>query len=275
MKVFSIIGIGVIAYGDQIFQCPPSNIERCEIVNLNASEGTRITITSLNNVIKIYASQINISNINQVEFIGNEFKGVVTLHFFNSNVRNISKIKFQCFDSLKFLNLEMNKIKFLHNLDFEHVTTITSLFLGQNEISSIEESTFEGLRNLETLSLSGNRIQQILPHTFKGLTNLKELDLNANKLTDIGNIQFPNSLQIIELAINPIRSGLSKLSDLQNLDKVSLIYLCKNLSPADTCCADRHSLERVLTARNVEVVVVSPSYALLGIDYKDECYKDE
>ena len=86
-----------------------------------------------------------------------------------------------------------------------------------NLVSGIQNSP--GLLNL---TLANNRIQSISSLAPLQSLNLAQLDLSGNEFSDVATLQTFTSLQNLSLAGNPVRTGVTTLTSLSNLQNLNM-----------------------------------------------------
>ncbi|PRP77643.1 putative LRR receptor-like serine/threonine-protein kinase [Planoprotostelium fungivorum] len=121
--------------------------------------------------------------------------------------------------------LEMPNVGMTDLPDLSGMTSLSTLFLDYNRLSGTIPSFFSNMSSLQTLSLNGNAYTSGL-QVFLGPRpprNLRELRLYYNQISEeIPSTIYPNSLQNLVLANNPMGSTLKKslgnLTQLVTLD---------------------------------------------------------
>ena len=126
----------------------------------------------------------------------------------------------------------------------EYAVNLKELDLNYNQIANI--TSLQGLDSLIQLELSANKINDITP--LQDLTRLSYLELISNQISDITVLQNLTNLQYLYLDANPIsdftalqnlteleKLGIEEnlldnedLTELYNLDKLTLLYMKKN-----------------------------------------------
>lgn len=214
----------------------------------------------------------------------------------SNNIEHIGN--FSDMSSLKYLNLENNRISSWDATILKNSENLISLQLGNNQIKKFdpkalvnlnqlevlsiggfleEVPALQKLKNLRELSLQGNQLKIIKLDSFKDLTNLKYLNLSHNKLEilDYPSIPFVQ-LSRLDLSNNEISSIDPQL--FENVTYLEL-FLEKNICFSSrlwiTSANDfKSSVEPLLrdcfgsmpaTGNNVTVLVISIVAGIVGI----------
>lgn len=106
-------------------------------------------------------------------------QNVTTLSFINSSVFDIDPLAFNLFN-LHTLEIQMNRILFLHPDTFESLGELRTLVLENNGLFRLHPRTFSSLHKVETINLNGNNIDSIEPATFLNLPSLQSIYVNDN-----------------------------------------------------------------------------------------------
>ncbi|CAH2106509.1 unnamed protein product [Euphydryas editha] len=157
-----------------------------------------------------------LENLNWLSFDNNDF-----------HILKLSDMSY--FPSLKYLNLDYNRIveiivddeilnvsltlnnirisynflNFIPTKTFSHIPELRNLDLSYNRINNLTKNSFTNLPNLRYLSLAGNLIDYIEVETFVNLPKLEILELQANNLTYLSLYSFYNiSNQYTTLTLN-------------------------------------------------------------------------
>uniref|UniRef100_A0A0N4ZAY2 LRRCT domain-containing protein n=1 Tax=Parastrongyloides trichosuri TaxID=131310 RepID=A0A0N4ZAY2_PARTI len=131
--------------------------------------------------------------------------------------------------SLKYLNLQYNKIEHLSSIDFIGFGSVTHLYLNNNNIKSIDENTFKSLTKLEYLDLSNNPITTWSPNALSYLSsNLIGLSLSNTGLFSFPKVGSKVRPKFLNISKNNF-ADLSSLSDTLLLNKITLDISYNNL----------------------------------------------
>uniref|UniRef100_A0A0K0DZJ9 LRRCT domain-containing protein n=1 Tax=Strongyloides stercoralis TaxID=6248 RepID=A0A0K0DZJ9_STRER len=131
--------------------------------------------------------------------------------------------------SLKYLNLQYNKIEYLSKIDFDNFNNITHLYLNNNNIKSIDENTFMSLKKLEVLDISNNPITSWSPNALSYLSsNLITLSLSNTGLFSLPKIGSKVKPKFLNISYNNF-VDLSSLSENLLSNQVTLDVSFNNL----------------------------------------------
>ncbi|RQP03050.1 hypothetical protein POPTR_018G120800v4 [Populus trichocarpa] len=150
------------------------------------------------------------------------------LYLLNNNFNNSILSSMKGLSSLKYLNLDFNRLQgSIDTKEFDSLRNLKELLLAENEIQDF--ITLTGLcelNRLQKLDISYNNITGSLPSCFSNLTNLQALDISFNHFT--GNISLSligslTSIRDLKLSDNHFQIPISlgpffNLSNLKNLN---------------------------------------------------------
>lgn len=178
------------------------------------------------------------------------FKGIESnIEYMDLGFNVIDKIDRINYPSLRYLNLEKNRIKNVNGI-FNRLQNLQVLNIGENEVEEIGDDTFEEMTNLlqiimnnnkikklkpgiftnqflTKVNMSGNMLENIQTGSFSKLDILEEVDLSHNRITTIKNGAFDKiphlkrlHLQGNELANykGDIYTGMGNDTELEYLD---------------------------------------------------------
>ncbi|XP_037746423.1 TLR4 interactor with leucine rich repeats [Chelonia mydas] len=147
-------------------------------------------------------------------------QGILTYSLGGNFIANISAFDFHHLAGLQRLDLQYNRIRWLHPKAFERLTLLEELYLGNNRLVALAPGTLRPLAKLRILYMNANEIGRLSTASFAGLGSLVKLRLDGNALASLGEATFsglPNLLYL-HLESNHIRwlsrgafTGLSKL----------------------------------------------------------------
>lgn len=137
----------------------------------------------------------------------NNFFEVFNLDFGRSHTR------YKGLKNLTILNLSNNKLKLLNGSGMNLLNSLKYLYLKNNQIKYIEKNLFP--KTLIEIDLSNNKIDKMVD--VHDLFSLKLLDLNSNKLDTLCNSCLPKSLVKLYLNNNMLKSIPNELHDLEEL----------------------------------------------------------
>lgn len=158
---------------------------------------------------------------------GKAFKGLRTLKYLNLNQNKIDTIKSDAFDDqskLERLELSRNNIETLSSRLFSLLDNLKFLYLNHNKIEILHPKTFYALRYLVELHLDNNAIRTLPAESiFQTLFTMKYIALSHNNLEAINDNLFSNNkkLEYVWLTDNKIKSMSAHILD----DKENLKYI--------------------------------------------------
>ena len=139
--------------------------------------GTHLTLLSL--------VSIDLANGLQTIPTG-DFKYLKGVSLGRNGIKEIPRGWFKNLKSLRYLNLDENKLSRLPSRTFEGIErTIRTLYLNGNKLRKIPKEAFRSLRVLEFLGLSGNRIRKLHARSFNNSHTLQKLDLSRNYIDKV------------------------------------------------------------------------------------------
>ncbi|XP_066565476.1 SLIT and NTRK-like protein 3 [Amia ocellicauda] len=131
----------------------------------------------------------------------------LTVNCKDKGFHNISELLPRPVNAKK-LYLSGNLIQKIYKSDFWNFSSLDLLHLGNNRISYVQEGAFIHLTNLKSLYLNGNDIERLTPGMFRGLQSLSYLYFEYNVIREIQAAAFslmPN-LQLVFLNDNLLRT---------------------------------------------------------------------
>lgn len=153
-----------------------------------------------------------------------------TLWFSHNYLETIPREAFHHLSALKYINLNCNRIRAIHNYSFGHMSSLIEVSLAANMIDSIEPEAFMiaqrsllGPGLIEKLDLSANKIVSLNQTVFFYLTNLRHLVLGNNKIKFIDRKVFRGVSFLITLDLS--FNQLSSLDFLANRNFSLVRYL--------------------------------------------------
>ncbi|ELU03369.1 hypothetical protein CAPTEDRAFT_220537 [Capitella teleta] len=122
-----------------------------------------------------------------------------------NGIRFIPPAWFKQMDSLRYLRLDSNSLKFITNETFTGIEdSLRTLELNGNDLLYLPVLTIRQLSMLEDLSIAGNRLRKILTGSFNSSKLLKTLDLSHNFISTISAFAFRglDNVRRIDLRFN-------------------------------------------------------------------------
>ncbi|XP_066905092.1 chaoptin [Halyomorpha halys] len=195
----------------------------------------------------------------------------------NNNFRTISETAFQSLSSLRYLNLDGNRISHLppnifiprvhqylrdirisdnhlQNIEtntFVDLDDLQYIVLFRNQIKTVYTRSFANLRHKVSIYLGENRIWRIEAGAFDGIKNFLKLDLQSNDLHELSLDIFSNSTcEEFPLNLNLSRNFLSSIetgeqSNSLYIKGVDLSYNSLNEIPSDFFGLIKTSIRRI------------------------------
>ncbi|XP_032620955.1 decorin [Chelonoidis abingdonii] len=122
------------------------------------------------------------------------------------------------------LDLQNNKITEIKDGDFKNLKDLHALILVNNKISKISPAAFAPLKKLERLYLSKNNLKELPENMPK---SLQELRAHENEITKLRKAVFNglNSMIVVELGTNPLKSSGVENGAFQGMKKLSYIRI--------------------------------------------------
>ncbi|WNY25565.1 leucine-rich repeat domain-containing protein [Methanolapillus millepedarum] len=176
---------------DTLVDIPDANLKKAINAQLNLDINHSLTVSDMESLTELYASELNISNLKGLEYAVN----LDVLYLDKNNISDISALS--------------------------NLTNLSELGLDGNKISDI--SALSGLTQLEYLYVDSNNISNI--STLANLLNLKELYIDANHISNISSLGNLTNLESFSIAGNPIFdiSILRNFSGLTTLDMAGTV----------------------------------------------------
>ncbi|XP_073486266.1 TLR4 interactor with leucine rich repeats [Aquarana catesbeiana] len=138
--------------------------------------------------------------------------GTKTYSLGGNFITNISATDFTNYLNLQRLDLQYNRIHFIHPKAFDKLSHLEELYLGNNQLQTLTSGALSPLKKLKVLNVNSNRLQNVSRATFSSLGSLIKLRLDANNVQVLHGSPF---------------QGLSNLLYL-HLENNKLINISKN-----------------------------------------------
>ncbi|CAN1137314.1 Probable LRR receptor-like serine/threonine-protein kinase At3g47570 [Linum perenne] len=237
------------------------------------------------NNLSFLSSLTNATNLEDLEFAGNNFGGSLPHHLGNLST------------SLKRLTFYDNKISGNIPSGIQYLVNLSEFWAYNNDLSGIIPSSIGKLKSLEKLHLYNNKLSGHIPSSIGNLTRLFEmgisdnylfgeipasiqncrqltkLDISRNHLTGVIPQEFWNltSLSIgLDLSRNQFTGVLPmEVGNLKKMEYMSLSYnmLSGNIPNSLGSCISLQSL--YLQGNHLQGIIPSSLSALRGIQYLD------
>ena len=161
----------------------------------------------------------NIDDNTLDELLNIKFDNLMVLNLSGNTIENIDikKNKTEIFKTIKFMNLENNKLKDL-SVDFvKALSDLEFLFLSNNNINKLESFQKANLNNLNYLSLAQNNISDISQLSNAKLNNLNVLNSSFNKIENISCFEKMNIPYLEELKLSN-----NKIINIESFENINL-----------------------------------------------------
>nr|XP_057938892.1 nyctalopin isoform X2 [Doryrhamphus excisus] len=130
--------------------------------------------------------------------------------------------------SLKYLNLQENRINVIHDQAFQDLVRLENFYLNDNLLSDLPRLAFKGLSHLKMLNLGGNLLTNVSKTWFSDLVELEILYLDRNQLMYIEEGTFENLTSLITLHLNSNNLTTLPFPVFQPIYFLGRLYLFKN-----------------------------------------------
>lgn len=132
------------------------------------------------------------------------------------------------FISLRYLNLQENRINVIHEQAFQDLTRLENLYLNDNLLSDLPKLAFKGLSRLKMLNLGGNQLTNLSKTWFSDQVELEVLYLDRNQLLYIEEGTFENLTSLITLHLNSNNLTTLPFPVFQPIYFLGRLYLFRN-----------------------------------------------
>jgi Leucine-rich repeat (LRR) protein len=250
-----MMGVDVSVLGNNIFD-KLSKLRELSIVESHVTTLHQDTFSGLHNLQTLSLSGNKIGALPKGLFRNLTKLEKIDLHM--NKITHLEKGVFFNANSVKNVNLNSNGIARIDNNCFHGLLNLETLILRKTSLSKIEEGMLVGLSKLQHLDLSDNDKLEIYPGAFKHLSNLRslelrktglvgdiplnilsglvsltKLDISMNKLDRIPKLGNAQSLEVLILTQNKLKSiPLCSFQGFKNLKEIHLDF-CNLLSIHD------------------------------------------
>ena len=199
--------------------------------NLNLSSNNINDITPLTTLVDLQTLDLSRNSISDVSTM-NKMTGLVEVHFGYNNISTVSLAGLPNLTTLEFYDNRITTFSISGG-----IPNLQNLNLSLNYIT---EFTLGGVAadypSLNTVTLSYNNIKNI--SDLQKLTKLRYLQLDNNNVEDVSPLSTMTGLTWVILDNNNVQTGVSSLSTLANVSRLSL-----NDNPS-LPCADINTLDQ-------------------------------
>lgn len=200
------------------------NCSTLQDLNLNGNklENVPIALTDMRLLQTVDLGENTIKNLEEPGFKG--MSNLYGLRLISNIIENVSNTVFRELPSLQILNLARNKIRKVEIDAFETNLNLQAIRLDANQLTDIE-GLFTDMPALLWLNISDNRLEHFdYSQVPKGL---QWLDLHRNKLTELSNIHnLENSLSLQTLDASYNQLTTITIASLPN--SIELLFLNDN-----------------------------------------------
>lgn len=246
------------------------------------------TFTGLKRLVRLDLSDCNLFNIPDRIFI--EQITLKELLCFQNNLRRIpgairgmenlthiylerNKIEAVAYNSLlglgslKYLNLQENRINVIHDQAFQDLVRLENFYLNDNLLSTLPRLAFQGLSCLKMLNLGGNQLINVSKTWFSDLVELEVLYLDRNQLVFIEEGTFENLTSLITLHLNSNNLTTLPFPVFQPIYFLGRLYLFRN--PWECDCALEWLKEWMESYKLVRDIPCASPSSVAGLDLSE------
>ncbi|XP_029937282.1 nyctalopin [Myripristis murdjan] len=246
------------------------------------------TFTALKKLVRLDLSDCNLFNIPDRIFI--EQTALKELLCFQNNFRRIpgairgmenlthiylerNKIEAVAYNSLlglgslKYLNLQENRINVIHEMAFQDLVRLENFYLNDNLLSELPRVSFKGLGRLKMLNLGGNQLTNVSKTWFSDLLELEVLYLDRNRLLFIEEGSFENLTSLITLHLNSNNLTTLPFPVFQPIYFLGRLYLFRN--PWECDCTLEWLKEWMESYKLVRDIPCASPSSVAGLDLSE------
>ncbi|XP_074551573.1 nyctalopin [Halichoeres trimaculatus] len=246
------------------------------------------TFTGLKKLVRLDLSDCNLFNIPDRIFI--EQTALRELLCFQNNFRRIpgairgmenlthiylerNKIEAVAYNSLlglgslKYLNLQENRINVIHDQAFQDLVRLENFYLNDNLLADFPRLAFKGLTRLKMLNLGGNQITNVSKTWFGDLVELEVLYLDRNQVLYIEEGTFENLTSLITLHLNSNNLTTLPFPVFQPIYFLGRLYLFRN--PWECDCALEWLKEWMESYKLVRDIPCASPSSVAGLDLSE------
>ncbi|KAM3608435.1 uncharacterized protein V6R79_025259 [Siganus canaliculatus] len=246
------------------------------------------TFTGLKKLVRLDLSDCNLFNIPDRIFI--EQTALKELLCFQNNFRRIpgairgmenlthiylerNKIEAVAYNSLlglgslKYLNLQENRINVIHDQAFQDLVKLENFYLNDNLLSDLPRLAFKGLSRLKMLNLGGNQLTNLSKTWFSDLVELEVLYLDRNQVLYIEEGTFENLTSLITLHLNSNNLSSLPFPVFQPIYFLGRLYLFRN--PWECDCSLEWLKEWMENYKLVRDIPCASPSSVTGLDLSE------
>ncbi|XP_076010962.1 nyctalopin [Genypterus blacodes] len=207
------------------------------------------TFTGLKKLVRLDVSECNLFNMpdrifleqtalkellsygNNFRRIPGAFRGMENLTHIYLERNKIEAVAYNSLlglDSLKYLNLQDNRIKVIHDQSFQDLVKLENFYLNDNVLTELPRLAFQGLSRLKMLNLGGNKLGNVSKTWFGDQVELEVLYLDRNQLLFIEEGSFENLTSLITLHLNSNNLTTLPFAVFEPVYFLARLYLFRN-----------------------------------------------
>ncbi|KAM7407060.1 hypothetical protein PAMA_003003 [Pampus argenteus] len=169
--------------------------------------------------------------------------------------------------SLKYLNLQENRINVIHDQAFQDLVRLENFYLNDNLLAHLPRLAFKGLSRLKMLNLGGNHLTNVSKTWFSDLVELEVLYLDRNQLLYIEEGTFENLTSLITLHLNSNNLTTLPFPVFQPIYFLGRLYLFRN--PWECDCSLKWLKEWMENYKLVRDIPCASPSSVAGLDLSE------
>ncbi|XP_061580356.1 nyctalopin [Cololabis saira] len=169
--------------------------------------------------------------------------------------------------SLKYLNLQDNRINVIHDSAFQDLVRLENFYLNDNLLSDLPRFAFRGLSRLKMLNLGGNKLTNVSRTWFSDLVELEVLYLDRNQLLNIEEGTFENLTSLMTLHLNGNNLTTLPFSVFQPVYFLGHLYVFRN--PWECDCSLEWLKQWMESYKLVRDIPCASPTSVAGLDLSD------
>ena len=195
-------------------------------MNVYAGKTTEVVVAETDETIEA----VKFKNSELFQVPSDLFRQFPSLKYVDVEMTKIKKLFFDNFynaKELKYLLASLNGIQQIGREIFVHSKKLKMIIFQFNQITYIHPNAFDGLTKLETLLLDYNLLTTLEDKMLSSLTSLRKLSISNNKITSIPENLFKNNekLEFVSFGHNEIAHfGDNNFKTMNYLEFFSVAY---------------------------------------------------
>ncbi|XP_018431643.1 PREDICTED: TLR4 interactor with leucine rich repeats [Nanorana parkeri] len=154
--------------------------------------------------------------------------GTKTYSLGGNFISNISAADFSNYYNLQRLDLQYNRIHFIHPKAFDKLAHLEELYLGNNQLQTLTSGALSALKKLKVLNVNSNRLQNVSRASFSSLGSLIKLRLDGNHIQVLHGSPFQGLSNLLYLHLENNRIANISKNAFAGLVKLRLLSLSGN-----------------------------------------------